>query len=161
MGAWGIGTFDNDDAADWAYELEEAADLTPARFWLAGPCRAALCKVALSRSYWRRSTLTRSFTTTPASFQSLGVGFITACPDPDLTGPRTARLSDMNLDGRNDLCTQSGYQNRPGIDGNREYHARMNSTMPGGQIVLFCHDPDSDGCLDERVLSVSVIVWLP
>lgn len=31
MGAWGIGAFDNDDAADWAYELEESADLTPAR----------------------------------------------------------------------------------------------------------------------------------
>ena len=97
----------------------------------------------------------------PASFQSLGVGFITACPDPDLTGPKTARLSDTNLDGRNDLCAQSGYQSRPGVDGNREYHARMNSTMPGGQVVLFCHDADADGCLDERVLSVSVIVWLP
>ena len=24
MGAWGVGSFDNDDAADWAYELEES-----------------------------------------------------------------------------------------------------------------------------------------
>lgn len=24
MGAWGIGSFDNDDAADWVYELEES-----------------------------------------------------------------------------------------------------------------------------------------
>ena len=31
MGAWGAGPFDNDDAADWAYEVEEAADLEPAR----------------------------------------------------------------------------------------------------------------------------------
>ena len=31
MGAWGTGTFDNDDAADWAYELEDAPDLAPAR----------------------------------------------------------------------------------------------------------------------------------
>jgi len=37
----------------------------------------------------------------------------------------------------------------------------MNSTMPGGQVVLFCHDPDADGCLDERVLSFTMIVWLP
>jgi hypothetical protein len=29
MGAWGTGPFDNDDAADWAYELDEAIDLTP------------------------------------------------------------------------------------------------------------------------------------
>ncbi len=97
----------------------------------------------------------------PASFQSLGVGFITACPDPDNTGPKTSRLRDTDLDGRNDLCTQSGFQMKPGVDGNFEYHARMNSTTPGGQVVLFCHDPDADGCFDERVLSVTVIVWLP
>jgi len=97
----------------------------------------------------------------PASFQSLGVGFIMACPDPDLAGPKTSRLSDTDADGRNDLCAQSGYQTRAGIDGNFEYHARMNSTTPGGQVVLFCHDADRDGCLDERVISVTVIVWLP
>ncbi len=28
MGAWGAGTFDNDDASDWVYRLEEASDLT-------------------------------------------------------------------------------------------------------------------------------------
>ncbi len=97
----------------------------------------------------------------PASFQSLGVGFISACPDPDNAGPKTSRLSDTDGDSRNDLCAQSGYQNKPNMDGNEEYHARMNSTTPGGQVVLFCHDPDADGCFDERVLSVTVIVWLP
>ena len=35
MGAWGSGTFDNDDAADWADELLESADLAPARDALA------------------------------------------------------------------------------------------------------------------------------
>ena len=35
MGAWGTGTFDNDDAADWADELLGSADLTPAREALA------------------------------------------------------------------------------------------------------------------------------
>lgn len=35
MGAWGTGVFENDDAADWAYELEAASDLTPARQALA------------------------------------------------------------------------------------------------------------------------------
>ncbi len=97
----------------------------------------------------------------PASFQSLGVGAITACPDPDNAGAKTSRLSDTEGDGRNDLCAQSGYQDKPNMDGNEEYHARMNSTTPGGQVVLFCHDPDADGCFDERVLSVTVIVWLP
>jgi len=27
MGAWGAGTFDNDDASDWVYQLEGAEDL--------------------------------------------------------------------------------------------------------------------------------------
>jgi hypothetical protein len=28
MGAWGTGIFDNDTACDWAYDLEEASDLS-------------------------------------------------------------------------------------------------------------------------------------
>jgi hypothetical protein len=35
MGAWGTGTFENDDAADWVYELLESRDLMPARDALA------------------------------------------------------------------------------------------------------------------------------
>lgn len=35
MGAWGVGTFENDDAADWAFALEGAADLDPVREALA------------------------------------------------------------------------------------------------------------------------------
>lgn len=35
MGTWGIGAFENDDAADWAWELEEALDLEPVRQALA------------------------------------------------------------------------------------------------------------------------------
>ena len=29
MGAWGIGHFDNDEAGDWVWELEEAKSLAP------------------------------------------------------------------------------------------------------------------------------------
>lgn len=28
MGAWGIGTFDNDDAADWLFDLEASSDIS-------------------------------------------------------------------------------------------------------------------------------------
>jgi hypothetical protein len=35
VGAWGTGTFDNDDAADWVFELLESGDLAPARAALA------------------------------------------------------------------------------------------------------------------------------
>src|ERR687893_120725 len=36
----------------------------------------------------------------PASFQSSGVGSISACPDPDGPGPEYAALSDTDRDGR-------------------------------------------------------------
>lgn len=29
MGAWGAGSFENDTASDWAYDLTDAADATP------------------------------------------------------------------------------------------------------------------------------------
>ena len=38
MGTWGTGPFDNDDAGDWVYELEEATDLGLVR----EPLRTAL-----------------------------------------------------------------------------------------------------------------------
>ncbi|HEY3002074.1 MAG TPA: DUF4259 domain-containing protein [Kribbellaceae bacterium] len=28
MGAWGVGVFENDDASDWVYELEQSSDLS-------------------------------------------------------------------------------------------------------------------------------------
>lgn len=36
MGAWGVKTFENDDAADWVYELEESDDLSVIEAALAG-----------------------------------------------------------------------------------------------------------------------------
>lgn len=35
MGAWGTGPFENDDALDWAYELDEAPELSTVRDALA------------------------------------------------------------------------------------------------------------------------------
>ncbi|SFT35730.1 hypothetical protein SAMN05660657_00383 [Geodermatophilus amargosae] len=95
----------------------------------------------------------------PASFQSSGVGFISACPDPDGTGPQYSRLSDTNGDGRNDLCFQSSYQ-MTGAAGDLEFHARLNNTtMPGVQHVVWCADADANGCRDERVKDGIRIHW--
>jgi len=96
----------------------------------------------------------------PASFQSSGVGFISACPDPDGAGPKVAVLSDRNGDGRNDLCFQSGYQMK-GVAGDLEFHARMNNNtgMAGTQTVTWCSDADRDGCSDERNKSTIRIDW--
>ena len=94
----------------------------------------------------------------PASFHSLGVGVISACPDPDDTGPEFAVLSDTNGDGRADLCYQSAYQTGKGA-GDTEYHARMNSFVAGRQFVLFCSDADANGCRDEQNIANIVINW--
>lgn len=95
----------------------------------------------------------------PASFQSSGVGMISACPDPDGAGPEYSRLSDTNGDGRNDLCFQSSYQ-MTGAAGDREFHARFdNTSMPGTQHVVWCADADANGCRDERVKDRIRIAW--
>jgi len=36
MGTWDVGSFDNDDAADWAYELEDCGDLSVIENAIAG-----------------------------------------------------------------------------------------------------------------------------
>jgi len=95
-----------------------------------------------------------------ATFQSTGVGNISACPDPDGAGPKTAVLSETNGDGRMDRCTQSGYQSK-GTVGDTEYHARLNnSSTPGTQNVQFCFDPEANGCADSNVSSRITINWV-
>lgn len=95
----------------------------------------------------------------PASFESSGVGTISACPDPDGAGPKVAVLSDTNRDGRPDLCFQSGYQEK-GTAGDLEFHARLNNTgMAGTQYVTWCSDADRDGCDDEWNKSSIRIDW--
>lgn len=87
-----------------------------------------------------------------ATFESRGVGYISACPDPDGLGPEFARLSDTNGDGRNDRCTQSSYQDRGAVGvadvaGDFEYHARLNNNTAttGEQDVRWGLDRDLDG----------------
>jgi len=97
----------------------------------------------------------------PASFELFGVGAFSACPDPDGAGARTSVAHDHNGDGRNEHCHQSGYQMTQ-APGNFEYHARVNNTtQPGQSRVLFCYDPDQDGCLDESVRSQIAVGWTP
>ena len=87
-----------------------------------------------------------------ATFQSRGTGYISACPDPDGTGPAIRILRDLDGDGRNDSCYQSSYQENPALAaGNFEYHARVNNTgMAGSQEVKWGMDRDADGRIDDR-----------
>ena len=97
-----------------------------------------------------------------ATFQSSGTGYISACPDPDGTGPAIARLRDLNGDGRNDSCFQSSYQESaiPGTAGDDEFHVRMNNRKRDGlQRVVWCSDADADGCADEDVKQSIRIEW--
>lgn len=93
----------------------------------------------------------------PASFEVSGVGFISACPDPDGAGPKVAVLSADRT-----TCFQSGYQEK-GAAGDFEFHARFNSTAAtdgaGGQAVVWCYDPEQNGCADARVKSIVRIDW--
>lgn len=94
----------------------------------------------------------------PASFDSQGVGFISACPDPDNAGPKFARTIDRNSDGLADVCFQSGYQEK-GMAGDKEFHARLNNTStPGRQSVTWCYDRDQNGCRDEYRLKASIVI---
>lgn len=95
----------------------------------------------------------------PATYESSGVGFISACPDPDGAGPKYALTRDRNGDGRIDFCFQSGYQEK-GIAGDLEFHARLNNTTQSGtQSVVWCYDSDRDGCSDERAKDRITIEW--
>ena len=85
------------------------------------------------------------------SFDSSGVGVISGCPDPDGAGPKTATNSGTR-------CTLSGYQ-ETGAMGDFEYHARLNSQVPGTQTVVFCLDPEGNGCADATIKSSITIVW--
>ena len=100
-----------------------------------------------------------------ATFESSGVGFISACPDPDTdmdgaNGPKTATASDTDGDTLNDRCVQSGYEEKDDVRGDREFHARFNSDAETGvQTVVFCHDSNGDGCADETVTRTIAITW--
>ncbi len=82
---------------------------------------------------------------------------MSACPDPDGAGPKVAVLSDRNVDGRSDLCFQSGYQDQGTLGvadrpGDFQFHARLNNNdqnMSGRQSVTWCYDANRDGCRDE------------
>lgn len=94
----------------------------------------------------------------PASFESTGVGLISACPDPDGLGPKVSVLSADRK-----RCFQSGFQEK-GVAGDKEFHARLNNRTdlggPGTQRVVWCYDPENNGCADSRVKSTVSVNWV-
>lgn len=111
----------------------------------------------LYKNYYAYST--SDYADTTAVFESTGVGYISACPDPDGVGPKTARTADRNGDGKADVCFQSGYQSK-GTAGDFEYHARLNNDkQPGEQKVVFCYDRNANGCVDEEVKDTIRVQW--
>ena len=104
------------------------------------------------------ATATVSDVDVAATYEIFGTGTISACPDPDGAGTKTAVRHDHNGDGLFEHCHQSGYQSTG--TGALEYHARVNSTVPGQTRVLFCADADQDGCLDEAVRNQVAVGWV-
>ena len=84
---------------------------------------------------------------TKAAFEVSGVGKVTACPDSDMTGPKTATKTDTS-------CLHDGYE-----EANSEYHVRVTSATAGVQTVTFCADPEGDGCANAESTSVVRITW--
>ena len=95
-----------------------------------------------------------------ATFESYGAGYISACPDPDDAGPKTAKLVDRNSDGRADRCIQSGYQQKGGA-GDTEFHARFNRQgLTGLQSIRWCYDRGDTGCYDDKIQDHLTIRWV-
>lgn len=82
-----------------------------------------------------------------AAFETTGVGVVTACPDADKEGPKTATKSDT-------MCLQDGFE-----ADNSEYHVRVTSASAGLQTVRFCADPEGNGCGDAADVSTVRITW--
>ena len=91
------------------------------------------------------------------AFEASGVGVISACPDPDGAGPKTAALSPDRQ-----LCVQSGFETggTNGAAGDGEYHARLVSATDGTQTVVFCADPEANGCADAATTDTIVVTWV-
>ena len=84
---------------------------------------------------------------TKAAFEVDGVGVVSACPDADMDGPKTATKSA-------DSCLQDGFE-----AANMEYHVRVVSATAGVQTVRFCADPEGNGCGDAEAVSTVRITW--
>ena len=82
-----------------------------------------------------------------AAFDVSGVGVVSACPDADKEGPKTAVKSDNR-------CLQEGFE-----QDNSEYHVRVVSATAGVQTVSFCADPEGNGCADAGDVSTVRITW--
>lgn len=113
------------------------------------------CFFGRSERSWSGSSGNEQKVDGPATFESFGVGLISACPDPDGAGPKVAVLSADRK-----RCFQSGYQEK-GMAGDLEFHARLNNTdAPGTQRVVWCYDPERNGCSDSRVKSTVAVNWV-
>lgn len=82
-----------------------------------------------------------------AAFEVSGVGTVSACPDADKDGPKTATKSVSS-------CLQDGFEAE-----NQEYHVRVVSATAGLQTVTFCADPEGNGCSDAEAVSTVRITW--
>jgi hypothetical protein len=82
MGAWGYGSFENDDASDWVWELEDAKSL--------GPVLSAIETIENGGSYLEAPDCSIAL----AAAEVVAAIFGNASPDlPESLGPIAAELS--------------------------------------------------------------------
>ena len=82
---------------------------------------------------------------------------------PDDAGPKVAVLKAGPTGVAATRCRQSGFQEK-GVAGDKEFHARLNNRTdlggPGTQRVVWCYDPENNGCADSRVKSTVSVNWV-
>jgi hypothetical protein len=103
MGAWGIGHFDNDDAGDWVWELEEAKSLTPVTSALneveasSDYLDAGIASIGLAAAETVAATLGKPAADLPESVAEV-VASLQAVADPALTSRARAAVEKIAAD---------------------------------------------------------------
>ncbi|MEP6688094.1 MAG: DUF4259 domain-containing protein [Gemmatimonadales bacterium] len=103
MGAWGVGAFENDDASDWVYQLEEAGDFALVRDTLAaaaepdGYLESPTCSMALAAAEVVAALGGRAAPDLPEEVRTWVRAHRGAVPD-DLTGLSVRALDQVAAD---------------------------------------------------------------
>ena len=103
MGAWGIGHFDNDDAGDWVWELEDAQSLGPVEEAIAAAeaatdyLEAPDATIALAAAEVIAAALGKPADDLPESAAAV-VAVLPHAPSPDLVARARAVVERVGAD---------------------------------------------------------------
>ena len=103
MGAWDYGSFDNDDAGDWVWELEEAGSLVPVVAAIeavengGGYLEAPVCSIAIAAAEVVAAIFGKPSTTLPESLKPV-VAALEGTAEPSLKSRAAAAVLRVKTD---------------------------------------------------------------